>query len=373
VGAVGALAIGAVGGVAPAALAASCWRARSAEPLWSPEAMVAATPSGIGPWLPESTVRASASPAAPRWLGASRAAATLAGTGPRPVDRASPVRAWTNSATVRKRSSGFLAIALRTAAAIPGASPTTRCSIRDGLLVHDLEHHLRHRVADERRLAAQELVHDGAEREQVGPLVDQGVLPRRLLRRHVLRRTEQRRVLGLDGGRAAHLGDAEVEHLDLLDVDPADLGRAQEHVVRLEVAVDDAGAVGGGQGAGDLPGDGEHLGHRQRAAPDPLRQGFALEVLQHHVGRAVGQGVEVVDRDDVGVAQLRRDVGLTLEPGQRLVAGDLGVQHLDRHLLAGQAGVAGQEHGPHPAATDQRLDRVGVGDDRPYIDRHPRQ
>ena len=47
------------------------------------------------------------------------------------------------------------------------------------------------------------------------------------------------------------------------------------------------------------------------------------------------------------------------------------VQELDRDLLAGQPLVAGEEDLPHPAASDQGLDRVGIGDYRPDIDGRP--
>jgi hypothetical protein len=74
-----------------------------------------------------------------------------------------------------------------------------------------------------------------------------------LLGRHVAGRAEQRPRLGLHRHRAIddvgfhgrQLGNAEVENLD------ASILR-DEHVVRLEVAVDDATIVRGGQAAGDL-------------------------------------------------------------------------------------------------------------------------
>ena len=67
-------------------------------------------------------------------------------------------------------------------------------------------------------------------------------------------------VAGGEGGLAGRRGDAEVEHLDLAV-------RGQEHVARLDVAVDDPGPVGRLQGVGDRGHDPDRL----RPGPWPRR------------------------------------------------------------------------------------------------------
>ncbi len=242
-----------------------------------------------------------------------------------------------------------------------------------GLLVDDLEDDLGDVGAGEGGLAGEHLVDDGAEREDVGALVDLVVLAGRLLGRHVLRRAEQRGLLRLDGLRAADLGDAEVE--DLRDIDDAvlDLLRHEEDVLRLEVAVDDAFAVRGGERAADLAEDRHHAVERERAGLEVLRERRALEVLEHEVGRAVGHHVVVGDADDVRMAEPGGDLGLALEAAQDLFAGEVGVQELDRDLLAGQPAMRRQEDRAHAATADQGFDRVGLGDHRPHIDARPRR
>ena len=79
----------------------------------------------------------------------------------------------------------------------------------------------------------------------------------------------QARVAGL---RLPCLGEAEVEHLDgAVGPDP-DVGG-------LEVAVDDAGLVGGLEGLGDLTRDGYGLVDRDRPAGDHLVKPLALHQL----------------------------------------------------------------------------------------------
>ena len=120
--------------------------------------------------------------------------------------------------------------------------------------------------------ARQHLVEEGPEREHVAARVH--VLALKLLRRHVRDRSEQQpcagdRVLRLQrrlrrrlGPRGVQLGQAEVEDL-----------RArlrEDHVARLQVAVDDAALVRGVEGLGDLRRDVERLRERQRTFQQPV-------------------------------------------------------------------------------------------------------
>ena len=79
---------------------------------------------------------------------------------------------------------------------------------------------------------------------------------------------------------ASELGEAEVEDLD------AAVARDEE-VLGLQVAVDDALLVRGGQAVRDLDRVVDRLARRQSAPPDARAQGLALEQLLDDVGRAV--------------------------------------------------------------------------------------
>ena len=103
----------------------------------------------------------------------------------------------------------------------------------------------------------------------------------RLLRRHVgdgadgragvgqhpARRRGRRGFVGLTRG---DLGDAEIHQLRLA-------ARGQEHVRRLDVAMDDAERVGRVERIGERCADCDDLGQRQRPALEAVLQGLAFE------------------------------------------------------------------------------------------------
>ena len=62
-----------------------------------------------------------------------------------------------------------------------------------------------------------------------------------------------------DAGVVGRAGQAEVGDLDVLDA------VFQQDVARLDVAVDQAHRVGGGQAGGDLPADPQHVRQLERA------------------------------------------------------------------------------------------------------------
>ena len=108
-------------------------------------------------------------------------------------------------------------------------------------------------------------------------------------------------------------GEAEVEDAG------ASVG-ADEHVVGLEVAVHEAGGVGGREALTGLDVDREDLGPRTRdrardggGAVEPLSQGDALHEL-HRQEHAPGDDADVVDLDDVGVRELGHQLGLAQHP-----------------------------------------------------------
>ena len=123
--------------------------------------------------------------------------------------------------------------------------------------------------AGERQPAGAEGVEHAAQAEQVGPMVDR--LAARLLGRHELRRADDDPVVGQAGiiGRA---GQAEVDDLD------APRRAVEQDVGRLDVAVDQAVGMRGGQAESDLPPDPDdflerHRARRGRADPGASRPG----------------------------------------------------------------------------------------------------
>ena len=158
-----------------------------------------------------------------------------------------------------------------------------------------LHRDLERRVARERDLPGEHLVEHDADRVEVGGLVDRRAA--RLLGREVLRGADDR----ADLGHLARAGarDPEVGHLQ-----PA-LG-ADEHVVWLDVAVDDPVLVRGRECGEDLAGVVDRDLDRRRPAPDDqLLERAPVEELHRDVVGALGLAA-VVDRDDVRMAQSRR-------------------------------------------------------------------
>jgi hypothetical protein len=76
----------------------------------------------------------------------------------------------------------------------------------------------------------------------------------------------------------------------------------QHDVARLQVAVHHALPVRGGEGLGDLRGDGQCLVQWQAALLEPRGERLAVQVLHHQKRRAV-VFANVVERADVRVIQ----------------------------------------------------------------------
>ena len=167
------------------------------------------------------------------------------------------------------------------------------------------------------------------------------------------------------GGRLVHLGarQAEVHHLD-------DPGLVDHHVVGLEVAVDEARPVGGGQSAARLAEHAQDLGPRSQARVrlHPRAQRPASDELYRNE-QALVVHAHVVHPHDVAVVEAREGLGLPLQaPARRSLVLAAGLEQLERDLAV-EVGVVGgvdDPHGPgaelleHLVAAD-----VAAGDDVP--------
>ena len=219
------------------------------------------------------------------------------------------------------------------------------------------------RRAAERWLPSDHLVHDRAQRIDVGPHVD-GVT-QHALGRHVGRRPSDHAGLG-HGHALGQRGcprDAEVQHLHVaVAVGP---GR-QEDVLGLEIPVDDALLVSLSQRRTDLPDDVERVRHGHRPARlEPRPEVLALQVLHGDEEDALVGLPEVVDRDGVRTRQPARRLGLQHEPTHgQLVRGHLALEHLESHDPV-HAELPGLVDRAHASGADESLDPEPPGHDAP--------
>jgi hypothetical protein len=131
--------------------------------------------------------------------------------------------------------------------------------------------------------------------------------------------------------------------------DPGPAVLADQDVLGLEVAVDQAGAVRGRQPFARLDERAQDLAAVARPLLEPLAQGLTADVL-HGDEEPLTEGSRVVDRDDVRVRQPRHRLRLTQKARPRVLP-DL-LQELDRHLPV-EVGVVGGVDGAHFAFAEQ--------------------
>ena len=151
-------------------------------------------------------------------------------------------------------------------------------------------------------------------------------------------------------------GDPEVGHLHAAV-------RADDDVVRLDVAVDDPVPVRERERVQDLARVVDRDRDRRRAVLDEqLLQRAAVEELHRDVVGALGVAA-VEDRDDVRVVEAGRVLRLAPESLHELLVGGVAlVQHLQRHLAA-ELLVLGEVHVGHPAGAEPAADQVAVVED----------
>ena len=149
---------------------------------------------------------------------------------------------------------------------------------------------------------------------------------------------------------ANQLGEAEIEHLDRA------VG-ADDHVGRLEVAVDDAARVRGGERVRDRNRNPQRLVEAHPLARNERIEALAADVLHHDEVVAVGR-LDLVDRDDVRVVEGGGRLRLLDKAATAVRVGHpVSGQHLDGHFTA-QARVAGPIHLAHAPRADEGEDFV---------------
>ena len=200
----------------------------------------------------------------------------------------------------------------------------------------------------ERRPARQQIVKDGPQRIHVGRRAEGLDLALGLFGRHVGRGAHDDPGLGLPGLALELLGQAEVGDLE----DTLFQGRvglaAQQHVGRLEVAVQNAVGVGGVHGPRQGLDQLRRLQGVKGGAVKAVGETAALDVFQREEGLAVGLP-DIVDLHDVRVLQPRHRLGFPAKTLQLLRAGvGPGADHLQGdHALQPQ--VPGLVDDPHAA------------------------
>ncbi len=201
-----------------------------------------------------------------------------------------------------------------------------------------LDDHGHRRLRLERHPPGQHLVQHNPQRVNVRPRIHFHPLP--LLRRHVGRSTHPyprggQRLRGLH-----HLGQAEIG-----EQHPAPA--IHQHVAGFHVAVDDPPRVSVVQRLGYLADDLRRLARGHRLAQHVLeRAGF------HILGDDVAQAAflaEVVNGQDVRMGQFGDGLRFAGEAlGEALFVGEIGGQHLDRHVAV-QGWLIGLVYRGHPS------------------------
>ena len=169
-------------------------------------------------------------------------------------------------------------------------------------------------------------------------------------------------------GRAGHrqLRLAEgARDAEIRDLDPAAAG--QQHVGRLDIAVDDAARMRCVQRFVDLLGDARGRHRLERPALlDDRGQVAAVDEL-HDDERVAGFHAVVENVDHVGVVERRGRLRLLTEARHEgRIATVLGAQHLDRDVAA-QLRIVSAEDGRHPALAKQLDEAIAAGQDLSYF------
>src|SRR5262249_1459507 len=202
------------------------------------------------------------------------------------------------------------------------------------VFLQDGVHHLDGRIAAKGAPSGEHFVKDHPEREDVRAVIR--LLSAHLLRRHVTDCPHYDARIGdpFLRGRvlvyAAVLLRVEFGKTEIQDLHPPIV--RDEQVLRLQVTMDDAFGVSGGQPLGDLPSAIHRLSWSDRALFYQLAQLFAFEQFGDDIWRAF-MFADVVNRDNVWVVERRGGAGFLLEAAQTVsVFGKLDGQDFDGDL-----------------------------------------
>ena len=153
------------------------------------------------------------------------------------------------------------------------------------------------------------------------------------------------------------LGDPEVENLELRLALPV---QREKEVLRLEVSMEDAGAVRLLQRVAQLFEEIRDERRGQGTAPDPRVEPLSFQQLHGNEGdlqRLVDPRIEDVD-DVLALADARGDARLADEElADRVIANELRLDELERDPAVGLR-VDRRPHDRHPALADHRFEPV---------------
>ncbi len=160
--------------------------------------------------------------------------------------------------------------------------------------------------------------------------------------------------------------------------DPGATVVAHQDVLGLEVAVDQPRLMSGREPSPGREQERQPALERLRF-PHPRAQSRTLDILHDQVHTwvlaAFVEGPDVVDRDHVGVGELRERPGLDDQPSlghPRVRAHSAQVHDFDRHLAI-ELGVIAPVDDAHPTDADARLDHEAADrDHRRPTKEHPR-
>ena len=222
-----------------------------------------------------------------------------------------------------------------------------------------LDGHRDGRLAVVGRVAGEHLVHDHAQRVEVGAEVDPAALG--LLGGDIVHRAQGFPGEGGLGG--GHPGNAEVGHLDAAVLEDHD-------VVGLDVPVDNPAAVGMLQCLGDLGGKVQRFPPVEHALLlHVLLQGDAVDELHDDIVHIVRMG-HVIDIDDIGMREHGDGLGLGMEAAAKLcILRQLVLEDLDGHQPVEPVTPRLIHHG-HAAGSDHFQNLVAVIQQPPDIILH---
>jgi hypothetical protein len=165
-----------------------------------------------------------------------------------------------------------------------GRDVGTKLGRGSGRVVRDGQHQTGVAVRDERELPRQSFIQHHTERIDIGALV-RVLCGGELLRRHICGRPQDGGAVGerrIERARREHCRNTEVEHLGLAR--RTVWARAQEDVVRLEVAVDHARTMRRAHSTERGQQQVDRLTALEAPAVEPRTERFAMQELHHQVG-----------------------------------------------------------------------------------------